>query len=90
MADSHICVNFLASKSEDYNIDCLAFALLSHGEDKGNIHGTDRVISIDSLLSPLVNDTNMKHFAGKPKLLFVQVTFFYGQMLREVTAHIRN
>jgi len=38
------------------------------------IHGTDRKVSIDSLLSPLKHEANMVHFAGKPKLLFVQVT----------------
>ena len=38
------------------------------------IHGTDSVIAIDSLLAPLKHEPNMRHFAGKPKLLFVQVT----------------
>jgi len=51
----------------------MAFALLSHGEDQGMIHGTDEEMAIDSLLSPLKHETNMAHFAGKPKLIFVQV-----------------
>ena len=64
----------VASHSTDYDCDCLAFALLSHGEDESMIHGTDNIVSIDSLLSPLKHDANMQHFTGKPKLIFVQVT----------------
>jgi len=67
-----VCI-FPASHSKDYDCDCMAFALLSHGEDGGLIHGTDDVIQIDSLLAPLKHEDNMKHFAGKPKLIFVQV-----------------
>jgi len=63
----------VASRSRDYNCDCLAFVLLSHGEDEGMIHGTDDLIAIDNLLAPLKHEPNMQHFAGKPKLLFVQV-----------------
>jgi len=65
-----------ASRSKDYDCDCMAFALLSHGEDEGMIHGTDDVIPIDNLLSPLKHDSNMQHFAGKPKLVFVQVIVY--------------
>jgi len=38
------------------------------------IHGTDTIVSIDNLLGPLKHEANMVHFAGKPKLVFVQVT----------------
>jgi len=65
-----------ASRSEDYDCDCMAFVLLSHGEDGGMIHGTDDVVAIDQLLLPLKHEPNMKHFAGKPKLVFVQVMCF--------------
>jgi len=68
---------FLASCSTDYDVDCLAFALLSHGEDNGMIHGTDKMVPIDNLLAPLKYHENMEHFAGKPKLVFVQVALFY-------------
>jgi len=63
----------VASRSVDYDCDCVAFVLLSHGEDEGMIHGTDNVVAIDSLLKPLKHEDNMKHFAGKPKVVFVQV-----------------
>jgi len=75
----HILVLYiLASHSKDYDVDCLAFAILTHGDDNGMILGTDKMISIDSLLAPLMKEENMKHFAGKPKLVFVQVALFYG------------
>jgi len=69
----HFVHSCTASHSTDYDCDCLAFALLSHGEDENMIHGTDSIISIDNLLLPLKHEANMKHFAGKPKLVFVQV-----------------
>jgi len=82
LAQFCVCI---ASHSKDYNVDCLAFVLLSHGEDDGIIHGTDKKVAIDRLLSPLTTDENMKHFAGKPKLVFVQVASFYG--LKERSYH---
>ena len=71
-----------ASQSNDYDCDCLAFALLSHGEDEGMIHGTDTVIAIDSLMAPLKHAPNMTHFAGKPKLVFVQVAVLFQHYVR--------
>ena len=71
-----------ASHSNDYDCDCLAFALLSHGEDEGMIHGTDEVIAIDSLMAPLKHEPNMTHFAGKPKLVFVQVAVLFQHYVR--------
>jgi len=61
-----------ASNDADTDVDCMAFAILSHGEENGMIYGIDDAIPLDSLLSPLKHGANMDKFAGKPKLIFVQ------------------
>ena len=49
--------------------DCFGCAILSHGE-RDMICGTDREISVDTLVDPLRKCTSLQ---GKPKLIFMQV-----------------
>jgi hypothetical protein len=67
-------VNYAAAaNSRDHDCDSMALALLTYGDDKENIYGIDRAMPITSLLHPLKWSPNMSNFAGKPKLVFVQV-----------------
>lgn len=72
--DCNVCVNFtVAANSRDYDCDCMAFALLTHGDDAETIYGIDYAMSLSGLLSPLKRNPTMTNFAGKPKLVFIQV-----------------
>jgi hypothetical protein len=79
--EEHVVVNaqlirvfVLAANSSDYDCDCMAFALLTHGDDHEMIYGTDGPMSITKLLAPLKSSDNMRNFVGKPKLVFIQVS----------------
>ena len=50
--------------------DCFAMAVLTHGDDRGILYGTDTVITVDSLLKPIKDCSTL---AGKPKIFIFQV-----------------
>jgi hypothetical protein len=58
-----------AEKKKGNECDCFGVAVLTHGEDKGLIYGTDGSITVDNLVQPL---KGCKGLAGKPKLFFIQ------------------
>jgi len=80
-------MTFDAAATENYSDwDCLAVAVLTHGDAGGMLYGVDGKptegrptdasnsgsISVDRLMEPL---KSCKSLFGKPKLVFIQVSF---------------
>ncbi len=51
----------------------MAFAFLTYGGHGDKIYGIDGWMHLNALLDPLKHGHNMAKFAGKPKLIFIQV-----------------
>jgi len=60
----------VASREDHSNRDCFAVAVLSHGDDKGILYGTDSTIAIENLIQPI---KMCRSLAGKPKIFIFQV-----------------
>lgn len=82
-------MSFDAAAKDNYSdCDCLAIAVLTHGDAGGMLYGIDGShstdtaansdsISVDRLLEPI---KSCRSLFGKPKLVFIQVSvlFLYG------------
>ena len=64
---------FSVAEEDHTDADCVAVAILSHGDKNGVISGIDNEnIKISRLVAPLKGD-NCQTLIGKPKLFFIQV-----------------
>lgn len=61
----------LAVKRDYSQCDCFVFVLLSHGDDRDIIYGSDQPINISSLTEPFKRSANT--LLGKPKIFIFQV-----------------
>lgn len=61
---------FLVSKDDHSKEDCIAFFVLTHGNDKREISAKDVYYSLDKLWQHFTAD-NCTTLAGKPKLFFI-------------------
>lgn len=59
------------SAADHMDEDCIAFVMLSHGEDNGEIHAYDRSYEL-SCIYDLLTPEKCPSLTGKPKLFFVQ------------------
>ncbi|XP_002730721.1 caspase-7-like [Saccoglossus kowalevskii] len=60
----------LVSRDDHSDCDCVAVAILSHGDNRG-VYGTDGIIAVEKLAEYLDGD-NCPTLVGKPKLFFIQ------------------
>lgn len=59
------------SAADHSHEDCIAFVILSHGEDNGKIHAYDKTYELNFIYDLLI-PAKCPSLAGKPKLFFVQ------------------
>jgi hypothetical protein len=61
----------LVVKKDHSQNDCFIFVMLSHGDDRDIIYGSDQAFSITALTEPFKRSTNS--LLGKPKIFIFQV-----------------
>jgi hypothetical protein len=64
-------IYFIAAKKDHSQNDCFIFVMLSHGDDRDIIYGSDQAISISALTEPFKRSANS--LLGKPKIFIFQV-----------------
>jgi hypothetical protein len=52
--------------------DCIAFIIMTHGEDGDVLHAKDKSYKLDRMICNKLTADNCPSLAGKPKLLFIQ------------------
>jgi hypothetical protein len=62
---------YLVAKKDHSQCDCFLFVMLSHGDDRDIIYGSDQAFSISALTEPFKRSTNS--LLGKPKIFIFQV-----------------
>ena len=70
-----VCLFVLASKQDYTDCDCLAVAVLTHGEEEVLIGSDGNSIAIKNFVDPIKDDHSRacKTLAGKPKIFIFQV-----------------
>lgn len=62
---------FLAAKKDHSQSDCFIFVMLSHGDERDIIYGSDQALTISALTEPFKRSANS--LLGKPKIFIFQV-----------------
>lgn len=66
----------LFAEAVDYNrlfsSDCIAFIIMTHGDDGDMLHAKDRIYNLDEMICKKFTATMCPSLAGKPKLFFIQ------------------
>jgi hypothetical protein len=65
------CCLYLAAKRDHSQYDCFVFVLLSHGDERDIIYGSDQPLNISNLTEPFKRSANS--LLGKPKIFIFQV-----------------
>jgi caspase 7 len=54
------------------NSDCIAFIIMTHGEEGDILHAKDRSYKLDDMICNKLTADKCPSLAGKPKLFFIQ------------------
>ncbi|CAG0901227.1 unnamed protein product, partial [Darwinula stevensoni] len=66
---------------EDHDqCDCILVCFMSHGDEYGNLFGSDGAIRFDELWTPFMDDC-CPSLAGKPKIFIIQVEYWLSLCL---------
>lgn len=66
----------LSAESVDYNrqysSDCIAFIIMTHGDDGDMLHAKDKIYNLDEMICKKFTATKCPSLGGRPKLFFIQ------------------